>query len=447
MLGKRYHYEQIIILLLIMGWVLLPITNFRWLPNLGTTRPLSSIFFTAAVGFYYLYNLFSNWSETNQSGFRGWKIKFINITKDWDVLRWWILLLLIGFFSAFLTLFYGNFFQALNRLLGYLLIFMYLSGAIISLSLLGIKRIAFWISIGYLPVLLYAFLEIAAIFNSSFTLQAVLFIRSIIVVDFAWAHRVALLATEPSFISFQIILLATIIPFTKSKLLQFSDFILILISILFTLSGTLLIIIIGYLICVFLYLLPEKMRLAFFFSVLILIVIGFFIISFFPTFYQTIISWIQENNPQGSQLARMFNSMKIRYYYILALIYAIWDSYGFGLGIGQYGFFWRNIFQRHIDISTYDVTGEVAQALATESYMRPWSVIFGIGADLGLAGMTLLGLFFIQIYKRITSIHFRGIFAASIFALVGAYPIVTPHVWLSLALIAGIGYPKNDLQE
>ena len=447
MLRNHNFYDRIIKSFLIMGWVFLPLTNFRWLPNLGTTRPLSSLFFTAAVGIYYFKNFFTNRSADNQPIHHRWIRKFIDTTMEWNILRWWIILLLVGIFSAFLTLFYGNFFQSLNRLLGYFLIFMYLLGGFLSISYLGINRTASWISIGYVPVLLFAFIEIAAILKNPFALQAVLFIRSMIVVDFTWANRMALLATEPSFISFQILLLATIVPFTKSKILLTSNLILILMSILFTLSGSLAIIIFGYLFCVFLYLIPYKARKIIFISLLTGIIVCILIYIFNPNSILSLNAWFYENLPMQSQVKRLFNSINIRYYYILALIYAIWDTHGLGLGIGQFGFFWRDIFRRHIDITTYDVTGEVAHTLATEPYMRPWSVIFGIGADLGLVGMTLLGLFLFEIYKRITSIHLRGIFVASILALVGAYPIVYPHVWLSLALMAGISGSKNGPQE
>ena len=115
-----------------------------------------------------------------------------------------------------------------------------------------------------------------------------------------------------------------------------------------------------------------------------------------------------------------------------------------GLGIGQYGVFWKEIFLRHFDPMVVDETGEIARALASDEYGRPWSVIFGIGVDLGILGLALLLVFFYKVWQSIHSPHSRGIFFASLFALLGAYPIVTPHVWLALALLAASGLPTTQ---
>jgi hypothetical protein len=140
-------------------------------------------------------------------------------------------------------------------------------------------------------------------------------------------------------------------------------------------------------------------------------------------------------------------SAQIRFHYILNLVYAIIETRGIGLGIGQYGYFWKDIYQRHIDYREFDPTGEVARALAsTEGYMKPWSVILGIGVDLGLVGMALLAGFFYQVYRELTSPRHRALFFVCLAALIGAYPIVTPHVWLALALLGGRALQLNQEQ-
>jgi hypothetical protein len=117
-----------------------------------------------------------------------------------------------------------------------------------------------------------------------------------------------------------------------------------------------------------------------------------------------------------------------------------------GLGIGQYGHFWKEIYLRHIDFQSFDRFGEVAAALkSTSYYMRPWSVILGIGVDLGIVGLGLLIAFLYQIFRACGTRHARSIVVVSLFALLGAYPIVTPHIWLALGLMGGYGllYEKS----
>ena len=99
---------------------------------------------------------------------------------------------------------------------------------------------------------------------------------------------------------------------------------------------------------------------------------------------------------------------------------------------------------RHISYKQFDLFGEVGRALTnTDSYMKPWSVILGIGVDLGVIGLGLLIGFFWQIYRCLSEPRQRALFFACLAALAGAYPIITPHVWLALALMAGIGMDQR----
>ncbi|HSQ16280.1 MAG TPA: hypothetical protein VLM83_01165, partial [Anaerolineales bacterium] len=139
------------------------------------------------------------------------------------------------------------------------------------------------------------------------------------------------------------------------------------------------------------------------------------------------------------RMSDMRLSMTIRGAYIASAIWAIIETRGLGLGIGQYGHFWREIYLRHIDYQAFDVTGEVGRMLASSGYMRPWSVIFGLGADLGLVGMALFGGFIANTWQACLSAYGRALIIAGLLALVGTYPIVTPHVWLALALLGGLG--------
>jgi hypothetical protein len=122
------------------------------------------------------------------------------------------------------------------------------------------------------------------------------------------------------------------------------------------------------------------------------------------------------------------------------LVYAMIETHGLGLGIGQYGYFWRDIYLRHIDYTRFDRYGEVQRALFIPgAYMKPWSVILGIGVDLGLIGLALLLGFFWQVYRALSGPRLRALFFACLVGLAGAYPIVTPHIWLALGLMAALG--------
>ena len=133
-------------------------------------------------------------------------------------------------------------------------------------------------------------------------------------------------------------------------------------------------------------------------------------------------------------------SASIRLNYLMNLVYAMIETRGLGLGIGQYGYFWRDIYLRHIDYTRFDRYGEVQRALFTPGeYMKPWSVILGIGVDLGLAGLALLAGFFWQVFRSLSTPRMRALFFACLVGLAGAYPIVTPHIWLVLGLMAAIG--------
>lgn len=75
--------------------------------------------------------------------------------------------------------------------------------------------------------------------------------------------------------------------------------------------------------------------------------------------------------------------------------------------------------------------------------MKPWSVLMGVGVDLGVAGLALLAGFFWQVYRQLSRPRHRALFFACLTGLAGAYPIVTPHLWLALALAAESGWEQK----
>lgn len=436
--------QRLIRMLLIAALVLLPFSHLRWLPNFGTTRPLSSVLFVLALGLITLREGIL-WIQSRQRSLKSFWERWLAIPGA-QILVPWLILILLGILSAALTPFYGNFWQALNRLLGYLIIFATLYCGLYAHRLLGMPAVARWISLGYLPVLLYAVIEAAATQNAAWALPIVQFVRSAIVVGHPWIQRISYFTTEPSFVGFQLILLITLLPSLHSRFLQVTNLLILLIAAVFSQSLNLLLELGIYLAFLLFFQLSFRVRLWLSAGgALTASLLGAWLRFFAP--FQLNLAALEQLSAAWNipRLALIPKSFAIRAAHLLNLIYTLIDTRLVGLGIGQYGVFWKEIFLRHFDPMVVDETGEISRALVSEEYGRPWSVIFGIGVDLGILGLALLLVFFYKVWRSIHSPHSRGIFFASLFALLGAYPIVTPHVWLALALLAASGLP--DTQE
>jgi hypothetical protein len=417
--------------MVVFGLVALPYTHFKWMPDLGTTRPVSSIFFALAFGLVVLQAAFSG-----KKTLREW-LRWPATWDGWQILRWWVALIVLGLISAAITPFYGQPGQALTRLLGYVAIFSTLFTATYSLPRYGVHSIARWVLLGYLPVTLYGLVEILAISRVAPAYQAILWFRTVMIVPFQWGDRIALMSTEPSFLGFQVLLLALLLPYVAERWLRWCGWVLVAFCLVFTQSGIVIVLAGIFFVLWGLFSLNQRVlkRIALTAGGLGAAAIA---VNWLIPGVQY---WLDNLVFSVFSLARMRNmtiSFQIRYHYILNLVYAIWDTRGLGLGIGQYGTFWKEIYLRHIDYRQFDPTGEMAKALSIPGdYMKPWSVILGIGVDLGLVGLALLVGFFWQVYKTLREPRHKALFFACLAALAGAYPIVTPHVWLALALMTG----------
>jgi hypothetical protein len=419
--------------LVILGFISLPYTHFKWIPDLGTTRPISAIFFALALGL-----VLAQAFAVNRLSFRAWWA-WPKTWAGWPVLRWWVWLLALGILSAAITPFYGLPREALTRLLGYLGIFSTLFMAAYSLPRYGIRRIARWTLLGYLPILAFALVETAAIFHQAWALSFVLWFRAEFVVDFPWGERISLMATEPSFVAYQLLLIALLIPYTAERWLRGCGLALIALCLVFSQSGMVIVLAAVYLVLWGLFSLSRRIL-----SRMVVVTGGVGCAALLANWLipgvTLLVNRVAVSVFSVERLRNMSISVQIRYHYILNLVYAMWESRGLGLGIGQYGYFWRGIYQRYIDYRTFDPTGEVARALSPAGgYMKPWSVLLGVGVDLGIAGLALLAGFLWQVYRALNGPRERALFFACLAALAGAYPIITPHVWLALALIAGLG--------
>ena len=67
--------------LIVLGWLTLPFTHLRWLPNFGLTRPLTAILFTGVLGMLVLRGAILHWAAI-------WKRTGIGFIKtDWQSCR------------------------------------------------------------------------------------------------------------------------------------------------------------------------------------------------------------------------------------------------------------------------------------------------------------------------------------------------------------------------
>jgi hypothetical protein len=430
LLQTKIDLSKPVRIILIGAFILLPFSHLRWLPELGTTRPISSILFVLAFGIICL--------EYILNGLGSLRLYLFNIP-GWKFLRYWLILIALGIISALITPFYGNFFQAINRLLGYIIIFTTLYCTLYALQQYGITHIAIWISLGYLPALLYGFFEALVAFKIPWAITFVLAIRQHFIVDMPWSKHLSLFTTEPSFVSFQLILLIAILPFLKQRLLRWSNLIIILLAIIFSLSGHVILQVLVYLVMLGFFTLSPRFQLRL--SATTSVLGGLGIVAYiFVLPIQVRIQSILVRLMQIQRFNEMTLSAAIRFSYIKNLFFTLIDTRGLGLGIGQYGQFWKEIYLRYINYKPLGI--EVANALASNEYMRPWSVILGIGVDLGMVGLILILGFLYETWHSLRrasvyAAHGQAIWVSGVIALAGAYPIVTPHVWIALALLAG----------
>ena len=325
--------QRLIRMLLIAALVLLPFSHLRWLPNFGTTRPLSSVLFVLALGLIILREGIP-WIQSRQRSLKSFWERWLAIPGA-QILVPWLILILLGILSAALTPFYGNFWQALNRLLGYLIIFATLYCGLYAHQLLGMPAVARWISLGYLPVLPYAVVEAAATRGAAWALPIVQFVRSEFVVEYPWVQRTSYFTTEPSFVGFQLLLLIALLPFLRSRMLRLTNLLILLVAVVFSQSVNLLLELGIYLALLLFFQLSYRVRLWLAASgVVTASLLGAWVRFFAP--FQLSLAMLEQLSTAWNipRLAFIPKSYAIRAAHLLNLIYALIDTRLVGLGIG-----------------------------------------------------------------------------------------------------------------
>ena len=279
---KNADMPGLIRILLIAALVLLPFSHLRWLPNLGTTRPISSVLFVLVLGLIILNESIPLLRK------HGLQLKLLQARllglPGAPILYPWLILIILGIISAAITPFYGNFLQALNRLLGYAIIFATLYCGLYARKILGMQQVAKWISLGYIVVLLYGIIETAAINKINWALQIVQFVRAEIVVPFGWGNRIAYFATESSFVGFHLLLLIALLPFVQSKILKATNILIILIALVYSQSGNIVMQVTAYLVFWLFFQLSFPLRVWLFASGTTLMILAVIWYAFFAPF-------------------------------------------------------------------------------------------------------------------------------------------------------------------
>jgi len=344
----------------------------------------------------------------------------------WYGIKLFLVFIFLGVVSALLTVVYGNPYQAAVRLLGYFIVFATLYGTALGVQRYGITLVARWIVAGYAITGIYALFEVAAILGVAPAYSLIMLVRDVMVVPFPWSGRVALLATEPSFVAFQCVLLIYLFPKVRRVWEQTVIVWVVLAALVFGRSLMVLLCVLSY----------SVFLLAFSRGVFVKVGVG--ILVFCAAFGGKLL--ISEFGT-WSLFSRFMSvlsdvSFNIRWSYVENQFHVLIDTFGLGLGLGQYGEFWVPYYLKYIDYTSFDVYGEVSHALAGNAgYMKPWSVILGFGVDLGVVGISIIALFLYRVFKSCVGGHEKAIMLAGVVMITNSYPIVTPHVWVVFAMI------------
>jgi hypothetical protein len=273
----------------------------------------------------------------------------------------------------------------------------------------------YWITIAYLPILLYGLFETFVVVTGIFTKFISLFRSSFVSLPAITPSRVSLVASEPSFIAFQIPLLLYVFHKRKRYVYLFA----FLIIIVFTDSlNCYLTTVIFYISFITYKILTESISLKW-----NTIGIGSFSILFIYLnrirLYRIIISIIQD----PSSLERL--------YYIVSLIYMI-REFPFGVGVGQYGAHALRIFRQY-DIP---ITRPAVVSNLRSGTLDPWSFILGIVVEGGIIVIPVVILLFSKLFhiSKINIYSFAA-FVPSLFLLFQTYPPATPYIWILFGLI------------
>jgi len=398
-------------LLLASSFVLLPWTHLKLLPAMGLTRPISSVIFLLVVCLLLA---------------RTSKPFCLPAVPSQRVLYPIAILLVFGLATLAIIPFYGSVFEGITRFIGYLVIFSCIYCAMLALRYLGLQRIAGLVYWGYLPVFLIGVVEALAMSGNANAFAAVNSFHDLLI-SREWYGRLCLSVSEPSFLTAHIVLLAWLYPYVKNiALRRFYLCAYLPLVVIFSRSGSVLVLVLLMIALHALLHRRQSIKLGAIAGVLLLVMGG--------------MAFLANVLPVSSRVANITNdiSFNIRLIHTLNIIYTVENHHWIGLGVGQYGTFWRDTFlKQHYDLSVADRVGELSGLLSDPNYhLRPWSFILGVLADFGVSGMLVLLFFLARLWRLTENRSDKVALLAACFVLFGAYPIVTPQLWVLFGLIA-----------
>jgi len=283
-------------------------------------------------------------------------------------------------------------------------------------------------------LILYGFCEVLQIVGVPRFHDFVRFVRGLLVVRSEVYDRLAWLANEPSFASFQICtaFLLNELYFSKRRKSVTYRFIQVslLLQILFCQS------LLGYLsfVIILVFLISRQITL--------------FLLGTEPSLVCAILELGFLRGRLGSVLSRVVAlargtdaSFQTRIYLTLSTYLSCLHTYFLGFGLGQYRFHWKEVF------AVYDLphtaTGELVSLWQATDLVKPYSVLGGILAEMGIIGGVVFLLILWQVFgkiRRVKSHRQRRIMTAAFFYAVfiltaNAYAPVTPTIWFLLGII------------
>lgn len=304
--------------------------------------------------------------------------------------------------------------QALVRLISYIIGFSYFF--IIAREFCSDINIEHWITVAHYPLLLLGIFQVISLNTGLFTDLNTTLRLALVSVPSIVPSRVSLLASEPSFIAFQIPLLLYLFHKLRKPLPLIAIF---LISI-FTKSINVYLTVGIFYVALIAFRVKEHKISRRQFGVF-LSAAGLFItyILSTPGVYNRLTSITQD----GSVLER--------FYYIFSKFPMLWE-HPFGVGVGQYGVYVYNIFNEYnIPIVNPWILTDLRSGT-----LDPWSFVLGLVVEGGIFIVPFVTLFIYKLFRvsAQSSISFAA-FMSSSFLLFQVYPPATPYIWIVLGLI------------
>jgi len=259
-------------------------------------------------------------------------------------------------------------------------------------------------------------------------------VRKIFVVRYQVFDRVTWLANEPSFGSFQICsaLILNELYFSERKKMKMYTFMQgsLLVQVVFTQS------LLCYLsaVIILIFLISKRMLLIMF-GVIAILGWGFLKLSYFHGQLAQIASRCT------ALISGTDASLLTRYYLTLSSYLACFYTNFLGFGLGQYRFHWRDVFTAYG--LPHNITyGLLWQWRASEP-VKPYSVVGGICAELGIIGGVIFLMMLLQVFSEIRQVRSRRLRRIMIAAFVyvafiffaNAYAPVTPIIWFLLGVV------------